>query len=81
MGDIFTVTDSFGNTEYEGDSLREAYDNWQMTALWHVAYVREVTDMDCGGGVTLVWDDGVDQPVCLHDSSCESSWCDTCNPE
>jgi hypothetical protein len=79
--DEFTVSDSIGRTQYKGDSLREAYDTWHMLALVHTSYVREVTDTDCGGGVTLDWADGVDNPVRLQDSSCGGGWCASCNPE
>jgi hypothetical protein len=81
MGDMFTVGDSVRRTHYEGDSLREAYDTWLMLALVHTSYVRKVTDTDCGRGATLDWDDGIDHPVRLQDSSCGGRWCATCNPE
>jgi hypothetical protein len=81
MDELFTVRDSVERTHYEGNSLREAYDTWQMLALVHTSYVRELTDTDCGGGVTLDWDDGVDHSVRLQDSSCGGGWCGTCNPE
>jgi hypothetical protein len=80
MDELFTVKDSVRRTHYEGDSLREAYDTWQMLALVHTSYVSEVTDTDCGGGVTLDWDDDYDS-IRLFDSSCGSGWCGSCNPE
>ena len=81
MDELFTVRDSVRRTHYEGDSLREAYDTWRMLALAHTSYVREVTNTDCGRGITLDWDDGIDHPVRLQDSSCGGSWCIDCNPD
>jgi hypothetical protein len=82
MAEKFTVKDlATGRMHYESDSLCDAYDIWTWSALIHVSYVRDLTETDCGGGVTLDRDDGTNQPVRLYDSSCGGRWCTNCSPE
>jgi hypothetical protein len=75
MNDLFTVVDQAAKTRYEGQSLRDGYDIWLQLAIVHVAYMTDeddmpITDMDCGGGATLFWDDEYGEHMELFDSSC-----------
>ncbi len=81
--DRFTVCDQAGKTRYDGVSLRDSYDIWQQIAVVHAAWMTDeddmpITDMDCGGGVTLDWTDDHDT-IRLFDSSCERTMsCSDC---
>lgn len=83
--DNFTVCDQAGKTRYDGVSLRDSYDIWQQIAVVHAAYMTDendmpITDMDCGGGVTLDWTDDHDT-IRLFDSSCERESCWDCSDD
>ena len=73
--DNFTVCDQAGKTRYDGVSLRESYGIWLVLATQHAAWMTDeddmpITDMDCGGGITLDWTTD-DDDIRLFDSSCE----------
>ena len=84
MEDVFTVVDQAAKTRYEGRSLRAAYDIWVQLATVHAAYMMDEfgnvqTDMDCGGGNTMFWDDNLGDPHVLFDSSCGRIACWDCS--
>lgn len=81
--DNFTVCDQAGKTRYDGVSLRESYGIWLVLATQHAAWMTDeddmpITDMDCGGGITLDWTTD-DDDIRLFDSSCERTMsCSDC---
>jgi hypothetical protein len=73
--DKFEVVDQAAKVRYVGSNLAAAYGIWQQLAVQHEAslmdeYGNVQTDMDCGGGNTMFWDDGIVDAVVLMDTAC-----------